>query len=271
MIDVGHFDCSTPFDPTSTAALPAMSLRMLTADRFARLRRGCGRWAEHRGIPPDARRLAILLVATPLATGLACAAPESENTELAVMAITVGPGDAALSPPVWHSEDEAAARAPTPRLTLTATSAQPSYRFHGVPSNDVQGLSYRWWLGHGRGAVGFGLGTIGYAVPVPVPAAAATEGPVTATMVVGSVPTASIGWRYALTPTTQAYADGSGARGLAGEPYVFYRAKAGVEWKPAKSRLGFEGGRLGLQLDSGYRMSLRTRKGGLTIYLRRTF
>lgn len=238
----------------------------LTDPRPAALARRTARCCNMRR---SAGRLAVLVASGPFAMQLACAQLAVRGVELA--ATTIGSGDiAAPSQPVYEAFDKAGDElvvvVPKPLVSLTATRAEPNYRFRGTQYDEVRGVSYRWWLGNGRGAVGFGLGTIGYAVPV------ATEGAaLPATTVIGSVPTTSIGLRYALTPTTLAYADGSRARGLGGEPHVFYNAKAGVEWKPAKSRVGFEGGRLGLQLDSGYRMSLRTKKGGIGVYLRGTF
>jgi hypothetical protein len=251
-----------------------MSSCRLIVDRLARLQRCGTEWREPGRAPCKtwsirshgvavASIAARLSIAAAFVTEVASAAPQAANAEGA--ALTVGPGDAALAPSFMpRFEGEPVALVPTPPITVNATRAEPAYNFRGVPTNEVQGMSFRWWLGGGRSAVGFGFGTIGYALPSG--AAGSTAG-----TLVGAVPVASVGLRYALTPTTFAYADGSGARGLAGERDMFYNAKAGVEWKPATSRLGFEGGRLGLQLDSGYRVSLRTRKGGLTIYLRRTF
>lgn len=225
-----------------------------------RLQRLCG----------EGRRGAVLrclLAAGALGASAAWAQPDAAGVEVAAMAL----GSADLSPALraaWPSgkpEPQGLVLEAPPALSLSTTRAEPAYRFRGSESNELQSLSYRWWLGSGRAAVGFGLGSIGYVVQLPA------EGDQAATTVVGSVPTASIGLRYALSPTTQAYADGSRTAGLAGQDAVFYNAKAGIEWKPVKSRFGFEGGRFGVQLDSGYRMSLRTRKGGLSIYLRRTF
>ena len=45
----------------------------------------------------------------------------------------------------------------------------------------------------------------------------------------------------------------------------------GLEWQPTRSTLGFEPGALGLQLNTGYRLSLKTRHGAPVLYLRTTF
>jgi hypothetical protein len=55
-----------------------------------------------------------------------------------------------------------------------------------------------------------------------------------------------------------AFAGAHGADGLA-------------PWKPARARWGFEHGRLAVQLDDGTRLSLRPRRGGLAISLKRSF
>ncbi len=79
--------------------------------------------------------------------------------------------------------------------------------------------------------------------------------------------------RYRLGEHAALFADASLAHALVGAegPGDYTNAKVGVEWKAAKPRLGFERGRLGLQLDSGYRMSFRIRKSGLGVYLRGNF
>lgn len=208
----------------------------------------------------------LLLAVAALGSGGSWAEPGLGSAEPA--ATDVGGELLQPAPSAWEAPREAQQGLmlePPPALSLSVSRAERAYRFRGSESNELQGVSYRWWLGSGRAAVGFGLGSIGYVVQLPAARDAA------ATTVVGSVPTASIGLRFALSPTAQAYADGSRTTGLAGQDDVFYNAKAGIEWKPVKSRFGFEGGRLGVQLDSGYRVSFRTRKGGLSIYLRRTF
>lgn len=42
-------------------------------------------------------------------------------------------------------------------------------------------------------------------------------------------------------------------------------------WKPARQALGFERGALGMQLDSGARLSIKSRRGGLALTLRQAF
>ena len=136
----------------------------------------------------------------------------------------------------------------------------------GRAATDLAGVDYRLWMTRGRAGIGVGVGTLGYVQPSPD---GRVDGPMTLT---GSMPTLSVGLRMRMTPESSVYADATGARGFGADPDAGYvNTKVGVEWKPAKSRFGFEGGRLALQLDSGYKLSLRARKGGIGIYLRGQF
>jgi len=87
-----------------------------------------------------------------------------------------------------------------------------------------------------------------------------------------SLPTVTVGVRYAVSGETAVYADATSARDLiANAAPGLYNTKVGMEWQPAKSRFGFEGRSLGIQLQSGYRMSLRVKSGGLGISFRGNF
>ena len=48
-------------------------------------------------------------------------------------------------------------------------------------------------------------------------------------------------------------------------------SKINLEFKLSKSSWGLEHGSLGLRLDTGYRLSLKTRRGGAMLYLRGQF
>ena len=68
------------------------------------------------------------------------------------------------------------------------------------------------------------------------------------------------------------YADTSAAQGLGqNPPAAYYTTRGGVDWKTRKSRLGFDRGSVAMQLDAGYRLSLRTRRGGVALVLRGSF
>ena len=95
---------------------------------------------------------------------------------------------------------------------------------------------------------------------------------------VGAAPTMNLGVRYRVSEQHVVFANASGVRGanslreFSTDPLApGGETKLGVEWKPAKSTLGLEHGAIGLQLDSGYRLSLRTRSGGAGVYLRGKF
>jgi hypothetical protein len=158
----------------------------------------------------------------------------------------------------------------TPELSASVTRLAPvavaPIGPDGRPMSDLAGVSYRLWTSHGRTDLGVGVGTIGYVQPRPD---GRIEGPVSLT---GAVPTVSLGLRYHVTRDSAVYADASGARGLGTDTANGYvNAKVGLEWKPAKSRFGFEHGALGMHLDSGYGLALKARHGGLGLYLRGQF
>jgi hypothetical protein len=95
---------------------------------------------------------------------------------------------------------------------------------------------------------------------------------------VGAAPAMNLGVRYHLSEQHVVFANASGVRGAVRmrepdvDPWTSNgTTKLGVEWKPAKLALGLERGAIGLQLDSGYRLSLRTKRGGAALYLRGKF
>jgi len=146
-----------------------------------------------------------------------------------------------------------------------ATALQPTRA-----SNELAGVSYRLWMSHGRAAVGVGVGALAR-VMYPTPSAVAEPG--VAPTLTDTAPVVSVAMRYRASERSVVFADASLAHGLAGPQGIggYTNAKVGVEWKSAKPKLGLEHGRLAVQLDSGYRMSLRIRKSGLGVYLRGKF
>ncbi len=165
--------------------------------------------------------------------------------------------------------DEAAASTSVEVTALRARMAAPAAplaSLDGRASSDLAGVSYRFWMSHGRADVGVGVGTLGYLLP-------ASDGRIDSPRsLVGAVPTVSVGVRYRMSNEHSVFADASGARGLGADPSgAYYNTKVGMEWKPAKSRMGFEQGAFGLHFDSGYKLSLKARHGGLGLYLRGQF
>lgn len=130
---------------------------------------------------------------------------------------------------------------------------------------EVSAVGLRWWATRGPSAFGFGIGTVGYLAPDPEQATG------TSRKLVGAVPNLSLGWRYRVSHATSVYADTSGARGLIEPGLPAYNTRVGVEWKPARERFGWDRGSFGVQFDSGYRMSLRVRHGGLGVFVRGSF
>lgn len=132
----------------------------------------------------------------------------------------------------------------------------------GRTGPEVAGVNYRLWITQGRADVGVGLGSLGHVLP-------SGDGH---RAVVGAMPVLTIGMRYRMSQQHLLFADASGARGLGGDPAAMQViTKVGLEWKPARSSMGFEHGALGMRLDSGVRLSLKSRRGGPALYLRSTF
>lgn len=132
----------------------------------------------------------------------------------------------------------------------------------GRQGTELAGLNYRLWIKQGRADVGIGLGSLGHVLTLGGGHKA----------LVGLVPTASIGMRYHVSQQHTLFADASGARGLGVDPATTqFKAKVGLEWKPARSTLGLEYRALGMQLNAGARLSLTARRGGPALYLRSTF
>ncbi len=141
-------------------------------------------------------------------------------------------------------------------------------RLGGRVSNDLAALTYRVWRSHGRADIGIGVGTRGYLVPAADGRGDADAGQA----LVGVVPAVSMGLRFRVTDEHALFADAYRARSpVAGAPLAGYGTKLGVEWRPAKVTLGLEHGALGMQLESGYRVSLKLRRGGPSLYLRSQF
>ena len=122
----------------------------------------------------------------------------------------------------------------------------------------------RLWLSRGRSAFGVGGGTVGYLQP-PLGRHDASA------TLAGATPTVSVGMRYRMTSDSAVFADASGARALPPDASAYVSTKVGMEWKPAASRFGFDGGALGIHFDSGYRLSVKARHDGLGVYLRGKF
>ena len=132
--------------------------------------------------------------------------------------------------------------------------------------SELAGMTYKVWMSRGRADLGVGVGTLGYVIARPD---GRIEGPVSLS---GASPTVSVGLRYRMTTRSAVYADASGVHGLGADPSANYvNTKVGMEWKPAKQTFGVDHGAIGMHFDSGYRLSVKARHGGLGVYLRGDF
>lgn len=163
-----------------------------------------------------------------------------------------------------RSELPAAPQVTAERSPLTAgLSARVDAQGRGL--SELAGVSVRWWSRPARAQFGVGLGTVGYVTPLGDTSAGAG-------MLHGPLPTMTVGLRYHFSSDAALYADATSVRSLATNAMpALYNTKVGVEWQPAKSSFGFENRSLGIQLQSGYRLSLRARSGGLGLNFRSNF
>lgn len=132
---------------------------------------------------------------------------------------------------------------------------------------ETSSIGYRWWASSGRVALGLGIGTVTHSVVAP----AIGSEPERLTGQTGGT-AVTVGLRLQLSDRSTIYADTSATQGPGRDPAAaYYTTRGGVEWKTRKSRLGFDRGSVAMQLDSGYRLSLRTRRGGVALVLRGSF
>lgn len=128
---------------------------------------------------------------------------------------------------------------------------------------DMAGSEYRLLSSRGRTDIVISLQAQGYAPPI-------SDGANTG--LPSAVPSVSLGLRYRMTGRHLLFADATGAQGVGANLAADQvSAKVGVEWTPSKMTMGFDQGALGMQLASGYRLSLKARHGGPALYLRTRF
>ncbi|WP_428421722.1 hypothetical protein [Methylibium sp.] len=212
------------------------------------------------------RRVAATALLTPAL--LAAQAADPLHAEMKPMAADMQDSDVVTSADMKHgtlhlSGGFEARRDPVlDRQTLTALGATQL-----AGRAEMASIGYRWWASNGRVALGLGVGSVTRSVVAP---AVGGEPERLAGQTGG--PAVTVGWRLRLSDQSTLYADTSALRGLGPDSAAaLYTTKGGIEWKTSKSRLGFERGSVAMQLDSGYRLSLRTRGGGVAIVLRGSF
>ncbi len=214
----------------------------------------------------SARRLCLGFVAV-LIAGANC---HAEVAGVAAQAYAAVRAEAMSVPGNSSGRDvEALGIAPPSVLAIRSRVAETSTGL--ATSTELAGVGYRWWSSHGRTDVGFGVGTVGRVTVSPEMHAPVTMAASPATLS-GAGPVMVVGWRYRVSNVSAVYADASRASLPGAEERVQYNAKLGMEWRAAKpQQLGFDPGTLGVQFDSGYRMSVRLRSGGVKLMLRSQF
>jgi hypothetical protein len=135
----------------------------------------------------------------------------------------------------------------------------PTADNQGRPYTEVSGISVQRWAGQGRASIGIGVGALGYRA-------------LGSQALADPSPALSVGVRYRMANEATLYAAASGTRRL-GDADALYNTRVGLEFKGASTakNLGLERGSIGMQLDSGYRISMRPRRGGVGVYLRGSF
>ena len=168
----------------------------------------------------------------------------------------------------------AALVATAPRVTVEherlrddqrATLGQNGLDAYGRPLVELGGVTYRWWVNHGAANFGVGLGTVGYLSNGPEAGQAQQFSPDASVL--------TLGWRLQVGDQSTVFADASGARRFNTGLVDRYSTKVGLEWKGRTNKFGIDGASrsLALQLDSGYKMSVRVRRNGVGVVLKGQF
>jgi len=161
-----------------------------------------------------------------------------------------------------------AGRNDAPRLTRTDVQTEPQRSLPGY-RNELTELSYRWWVSTGRADVGVGLGAIAF-VARPTGSLQGLNGD-GAALALASRTVLTVGMRYRTVGGSALFADAAGVRGLGLDRGDAVVSKVGVEFKAAQSLWNLNYGGLGLRLAGDTRMTLRLRKGGFGVSMRRSF
>ena len=212
------------------------------------------------------------LVTAGLLVGAAAAAPAQET----VLPVAAATDAAAAARDAARVETASPARsapagsnaAPVSTATLeraapqAAAAPEPPVRW--VTSTEWSGRRYRWSLHRGSLDIGLAFEPRDSALR---PLDEHTE---SAAPLVPTLPTLSLGVRRV------GRRDGAAAsslleRALDRPAEGAYTSRVGIEWKPAQSQLNFLRDGLGVRLDGNDRMSVRLRKGVLSVYVQRKF
>lgn len=163
-----------------------------------------------------------------------------------------------------HSSVETTLSAEQQRIAAPSLAGAANADAQGRPFAQSAEITLHRWVNAGRAAVGVGIGATGV---MPAGGAQWTN----------FAPLVSVGARYRMAREATLYADASR---LAPQPVSAaygeqdtVRTRVGLEFKGVNTArsLGLERGAIGMQLQSGYRLQLRPRKGGVAVYLRGQF
>ena len=193
--------------------------------------------------------------------------PRTLASALAAMVGMAGAGTA-LAEEAFDEQPAVASSSEPPRLIRTdlpiaAERSLPGYR------SEVTEMSYRWWASSGRAHVGLGLGTLTYLDrPTGTVPGLATDA---SSIAIAGGTMLTMGLRYRTSATSAVFADASGVRGRGLDGGDAVVSKVGFEFGSTQSRWNVTYGGLGFRLAGDTRMTLRVRRGGLSIYMRSSF
>ena len=171
----------------------------------------------------------------------------------------------------WGDDDVAPAAAPVSTETRISRTDATDLPLRSAPGTrtDLTELSAQRWLHSGRASVGVGAGSISLVNrPNGMLPGAFADGTATPQ---GSGTLLMLGLRYRTSPQSSVYADTARVRGLGldGEDQVV--SKVGIEFKAAKSDWNIGYGGLGMRLAGDARMTLKLRRGGVMVSMKREF
>ncbi len=171
----------------------------------------------------------------------------------------------------WGDDDVASAPAPLSTETRISRTDTTDLALRSAPGTrtDLTELSAQRWLHSGRASIGVGAGSVSLVNrPNGMLPGSFADGTATPQ---GSGTLLMLGMRYRTSPQSSVYADTARVRGLGlnGEDQVVN--KFGIEFKAAKSDWNVGYGGLGMRLAGDARMTLKPRRGGLAISMKREF
>ncbi len=185
---------------------------------------------------------------------------------------------AAMVSGIAHADDEVGERFETPHFDSAPTIRVERIDTPGVAipaaagyRSDLTEVTVQRWTNRGRAEVGLGVGSIGLVNrSTGLLTGQSLDGAGTATAT-GTV--LMLGMRYRATENSSFYADASHVRGLGngldGEDRIV--SKVGMEFKSAQSNWKIAYGGFGFRLAGDARMTVKLRRSGVTLMMRRAF